>query len=427
MLLALLLDLLLLPLLLVAGPIYLILRMIRGKPMVRLTERLGGGPAPFADGHGGGPRVWVHGVSVGEVLAARKLISLLQAADCQILVTSTTTAGLETAEKTYPDVPVRAWPFDLGFALWRFFRKADSDALVLMELELWPRAMAMARRRGVPVVLVNGKLSEASAGRYRRLQKLRPGFLTPLELLLLQEEEHAARFRDLGVPDDRLRVLGNLKLDNLEPRDPESLRGSLREAEAVLPGHRILVAGSTHDPEEAFLLDAMEKVWRSHPDVHLWLAPRHSHRLPSVEALLAERGLPFSRRSEGHKSHAERILLIDTMGELGDLYAAGDFAFVGGTWAPIGGHNLLEPAAWAVPLAVGPHVGTVRAAASALEVAGGLVVVESATDLVSLLDTWCQRDNERAAAGQAAQELLHRNRGATDEAAKAILRLISEP
>lgn len=344
--------------LLLLGAPLLLLRKLRGKRTVPLRDRLGHVPGPIA----ATPRIWVHGVSVGEVLAAKGLVGGLAARHPQdeIVVTTTTATGLDVARRSYPEHRVLPAPVDLSFAVRRFLVRLRPRLLVLMELELWPHLLAECARAGVPVVVANAKISERSARGYRRLGPLGRRMLGRVQAFLAQEASFAERFRALGVAPERVVVAGNLKVGNLRFEDPSPRRARLREEHGFSPEARLLVAGSTHPGEEAAWLAVLERLRGRIPDLRLILVPRHPERLKEVETSCRSRSERVGFRTRPLDPPDPEVLIVDTMGELGDLYAVADLAFVGGTLAPIGGHNPLEPARFGLPTLVGPHVHTVR-------------------------------------------------------------------
>lgn len=417
---SLLIDFVYLLLLVVVGPFYWVRRRWSGKRTTPLGERFGRfvPPEPAR-----GPRVWIHAVSVGEVLAARGLIAQVRErrADVEVLLTVTTFAGLEVARKTYPDLRVLPSPLDFSFVVRRFLRLIRPDALVLIELELWPNLLLAAERAGVPVFVANARVSAKSQGRYRLLNRVWPGFLRPVSMFLAQGPEHVARLRDVGVGADRIVLAGNLKFDNAVPAEAEPLRTALRAELGFGPDDRVLVAGSTHPGEERFVIEAFLRIMAGTPSARLLLAPRHLERLSEVTALLSALQLRASRRSDRDRPAGCPCVLLDTTGELGRFYAVADVAFVGGSWAPIGGHNLLEPAAFGVPMVTGPHLKTVRDTADLFAEAGALVEVMDVAAFVACVGGMFASPADSRRRGAAAKGLIESRRGAAARCADTIL------
>jgi 3-deoxy-D-manno-octulosonic-acid transferase len=395
----------------VCGPFYLAWRLIRRKPMASPWRRLGFvDPGP----EGPGPVVWFHAVSVGEVLAIRGLLADLQAGlpGARPVITSTTVTGLATARRTWPSLPVRESPLDLGTAVRRFLRRMRPDVLVLVELELWPNLLGICARRGIPVVVVNGKLSPGSLRGYRRLGRLLPRFLQGVCLWMMQDATYAGRLAGLGVPEDRIRVTGSIKYANATLDDPGPERQRLRLDHGWAEEARVCVAGSTHAGEEVALLDAFRALRAKRPEWRLVLAPRHPERVAEVAALVTRAGWRLGRRSRpGHPPDPD-VLLVDTMGELRRLYALGDVAFVGGTLVPVGGHNLLEPAGWGLPILVGPHLDTVRETASDLDDAGVVSILGDSAGLARRLEEVLGDPSARRRAADGARRTFAARQGA---------------
>ncbi len=304
-----------------------------------------------------GRRAWIHGASVGEILSAGPVLEALSALGCDAALSCNTPTGLEAAGRQFPGKPVFAMPLDFSRPVERAFDRVKPSLLILLELEVWPQLLAEAERRKVPVLCVNARITARSFRRYRLVRPLFAGSFSRIAGFLPQGEEHAGRLRRLGVLRDRIRVIPNLKgAADIPPRP-----------DWIPEGDPVLVAGSTHPGEEAAVLDA----WQALPGWRLVLAPRHPERFAEVADLLKARRIPFARRSAPVPG-AWRVLLLDTMGDLRAAYAAADLAFVGGSLAPVGGHNVLEPAAAGVPVIVGPHTTHVAADVQRLEAAGGL-------------------------------------------------------
>uniref|UniRef100_UPI001866FC86 lipid IV(A) 3-deoxy-D-manno-octulosonic acid transferase n=1 Tax=Microbulbifer hainanensis TaxID=2735675 RepID=UPI001866FC86 len=334
----------------------------------RWRERFGRVPARASRA----PLIWVHSVSVGETLAAVPVIEQLAArhADWQWLVTTTTPTGSERVTSVLePLLDGRLLhyylPYDLPECLNPFIDALHPRALIVIETELWPNLLAACSRRGISALLANARLSEKSAHGYARFPRLTGQMLGSLSRVVAQYPADAERFVSLGLPAERVTASGNIKFDlqiNL---------GLASEAQALAHQWRgrgdaggrvrpVWLAASTHDGEEALVLDAFAQLRRDHPELAellLVLVPRHPQRFDSVARLCRERGLNVLRRSDGGQPEpTHQVLLGDTMGELLQFYGACDVAFVGGSLVPVGGHNMIEPAAWGVPVICGPHL-----------------------------------------------------------------------
>ncbi|NND67817.1 MAG: 3-deoxy-D-manno-octulosonic acid transferase, partial [Halioglobus sp.] len=342
----------------------------------RLGERFG-----FLSGNSGAPPLWLHAVSVGEVVAALPLIEALREAHPEVpLVVSTTTpsgAGL-LAARCGDRVHHVYMPFDLPGAMRRAYRRLEPRALVLLETELWPNLVAEAT---CPVLLLNARLSARSALRYGRFAGLTAPMLQALTHIACQSHADADRFLELGAPRANVSVCGNLKA---EQRSDAAAVAALRQRWCRAEQH-VLVAGSTHDGEESVLLSVFATLRERHPDCLLVLAPRHIERGGTVARLARDAGWRVARASAA-PAPAD-VLVVDTLGELASFYALATVAYVGGSLVERGGHNLLEPALQGVPIVAGPHLYNFTAAAQALQAAGALRIVVNEQELLATLQT----------------------------------------
>ncbi len=401
-----------------AAPVLWVRDRASGKDRPPLRQRLGRGLPAIEPGG-----LWIQAVSVGEVEVARRLVETLQYRPeaIPLLVTSTTATGLALARKTLAGTAaVHPCPLDLVLPVRRVLEAARPRALVLVETELWPEMLHQAGRRGVPVAVVNARLSEYSFRRYRRFRPLLAPLLDPIALVAARSDSDAERFETLGVPGDRITVTGNVKYD-LEPdRTPLEWEAAFRR----WAGDRfVLVAGSTMEGEEAMLLDAIEFAGGPERIVTI-LAPRHPERFDAVAALLERRGLPFVRRS-ALDAGADRpaVLLLDTIGELARAYRLGDAAFIGGSLVNTGGHNPLEAAVWGVPVTAGPNLFNFSEVYAEMITSGGVLVGVGVDDLARVLEDWIADPAARRRVGEAARATVEANRGAAERTVDAVLDL----
>lgn len=387
--------------LLLAGPFLLLGR--RRHYLETLRGRLGGGAAATRRG-----ALWIHAVSVGEVGVATTLARALPA-DVPLLVTTITPTGQARARAALAGrADVAYLPFDLGFALRRFWRRFEPRALVLVEGDLWPLTLRTARRRGLPVVVVNGRVSDRGFARLRRLGPLRRPLHEPVDRFLVQTADDARRLRDLGVDGGRIAVSGNLKYDTPAPASSPVLVAELRRLAA---GRPLLVAGSTMAGEDAQVLDAFAAAGGGAAGL-LVLAPRHPERWDEVEALVHARRLALARRSALPATGSTDVLLLDSMGELAGLYVAARGAFVGGTLVPTGGHNPIEPARFGVAIAAGPAMDNFREIAEQFDRARAWRRVADATELGAVWREWIADEAAARTQGARAAALVEASRGA---------------
>ena len=360
--------------------------------------------------------IWVHAVSVGEVQAAAPLVRALlkRHPDVPLVITTMTPTGSERVRALFGDSVVHSYvPYDLAGAVRRFFDWARPMLAIIMETELWPNLYHECGQRRVPLVLASARVSLRSVRRYRRLIPLFRDTLSHGIVIAAQTPADAERFRSLGANPSRTHVTGNIKFDFDLPPEIASRGRELRLQQAQ---HRpVWVAASTHDREEVAVLDAHARILEHHPSALLVLVPRHPERFPQVAALLDSRGIPYvSRSSLAVATPATRVLLGDTMGELTTFYAAADVAFVGGSLVRIGGHNLLEPTALAVPVVTGPHNENAADIAELLVDCGAALVVPDWAGLAAEVSWLLGDEAERRKRGEAGRQAILANRGALD-------------
>lgn len=401
----------------VTAPAYAVRAARRGTGLA-LSERFGRVPEAAAALRDRRP-VWVHAVSVGEVTAAAPLLRAIKSRypGLGLLVTTVTATGRQTVAERVPQADATAYfPLDVPWAINRALERVRPSLFLSVETELWPNFLFALAERGVPAFLVNARLTERSARRYGWGRRLFAPALAGLMGVAAQTAADARRLAAIGVDPNRIVITGSLKFD----QGVDESRAAIRRADLGLaPAERLWVAGSTHPGEETQLLEAYRLARAREPRLVLLLAPRHLDRLDKVEALVRDAGCEPVRRSaiaagRGRSGTAPPVLLLDTLGELASVYAEAVVAFVGGTLAPVGGHNLLEPAARGKPVLFGPHTHKCEEIAHALSEAGGGVRVESAASLAEHLQQLLADDVLRERMGRCGSEMVARNRGAVD-------------
>jgi len=381
----------------------------------RIGERFGRVPAAPE-----GVAVWVHAVSVGESLAALPLIEALirQHGEGRVWVTTTTPTGSARVSAALGARVRHSYaPYDLPGAVAHFLERARPRQVVVMETELWPTLFRAVRRRGLPLFVVNARLSPRSFRGYGRLRRSIAGVLSDCTEVAAQSAADAQRFRELGAP--RVSVMGNIKFDMSVPEQQlQQGRGFRRQLGATRP---VWIAASTHEGEEQAALEAQQALLQTLPEAALILVPRHPQRFDEVAKLVERSGLRGARRSAGVADARTQVLLGDSMGEMYAYFAAADVAFVGGSLVPVGGHNVLEPAALGLPVLFGPHMHNFVAARDLLtqhEAAGELA---DAAALAPALRDLFGDVARRAAMGAAGKSAVEANRGALEK----LLRLLS--
>lgn len=354
--------------------------------------------------------VWLHAASVGEVLAAAALMEQFRHhwPDRQVLVTTTSLSGRDTAKARLGADAVMLLPLDVGAIIGRVMRTVRPSVLVLVETEIWPALIRAAAQCGVPCLMVSGRISVRAAARYAWARCLLRALLPQLSAFAMQTDADANRIIGLGAPAERVRVVGNLKF----ARPPGPAGGATAEAAVRLVKDRLLlVAASTHPGEETMVLQACTPLWRAYPELLLLLAPRRPERFEEVSRLLAQADIGAQRRStlSGPVAAETRVLLLDTLGELADFLALARAVFVGGTMLPVGGHNVLEPASFGRPVAFGPFTENVRAAAEALLQEGAASRVHNAEELGAVWSRMLRQPEIAENMGRRARQLVMAN------------------
>jgi len=404
---------------------YWLMQMSRhGKYRTGLGERLGRirqrlGPQTTQ------PTIWVHAVSVGEVLATSGLVAELRQRFSQhrVVVSTTTDTGQKLAQKHFGAQNVFYFPMDFAFAIRPFLRRLRPELIVIAETEFWPNFLRLARASGARIAVVNARISDRSWPQYHRFHFLLARVLRHVSLFLAQTEEDAKRLVDVGAAMERVQVSGNLKFDVPVPAAPPIV-ASLRDVFQRSNAGPVLVCGSTVEEEEPLLLRAFENVLASHSRAVMILAPRHPERFSEVARLLEQLGIRFWRRSLWSGDPITGgVLLIDSIGELAALYSLADVAFVGGSLVPRGGHNIIEPAQHGVPIVVGNHTENFRDIVSLFQSHDALRIVSPA-ELPLVFMELISNEAARRALGQRATETLRSQTGATQRTADALQKLL---
>lgn len=402
--------------------LYQILR--HGKYWRGFSERSGKVPARLKDA--GQQVIWIHAVSVGEVLAVGGLVGQVrrQFPQWRVVVSTTTDSGQDLARKRFGEDNVFYFPMDFAFAIRPYMRALRPELIVLVETEFWPNFLRIARGSGAGVAVVNARISDRSWPRYQRFRWALRRMLANVDLFLAQTEQDAARLESIGADAGRVHVSGNLKFDvSLPP--PPAIVETLRHSLATEGAGPVLVCGSTVEDEEPPLLRAFENLLVSHPRAVMILAPRHPERFEAVASLLQEMGILAHRRSQWQgETLAGGVFLVDTIGELAALYGLADVAFVGGSLVPRGGHNIIEPAQHGVAIVTGNHTENFRDIVGLFQSHDALRIVGLA-ELPLVLMHLVDDDVERMALGRRAKETILSQMGATSRTLEALLGLVA--
>lgn len=382
--------------------------------------------------HGDRRCIWFHAVSVGEVNLLRPLIARWEQEfpDWDCVISTTTRTGFELAHQRYAPRTVFYAPLDFSWAVDRALRRIQPDLLVMAELEVWPNWIAAAKTRNIPVAIINGRLSAKSFQGYQRLRRLLQPTFAQLAAVGVQNEEYAERFRQMGVPAERVQTTGSIKFEdaNIDRQNPQTRR--LAALAGIGANDRVFLAGSTQETEEATALAAYDALRAEHPQLRLILVPRHPERFDAVAELLTNRGVKFQRRSQLEKHGANndaRVLLVDVVGELGAWWGTAHIAFVGGSLTQRGGQNMIEPAAYGAAVCFGPNTWNFKDVVELLLGNNAAVVVRNEAELTAFVRKALAEPDFATNIGQRARELVIAQTGAADKTLRLLANCIPKP
>ena len=383
------------------------------------------------DFHRGATRIWFHAVSVGEVHLLRPILTRLQQRhpDWQLVISTTTDTGYDEARKRFADVPTIFWPLDFSWAVSCALATVQPDLVVLAEGEIWPNFLMAAQRQGVPVAVINGRMSPRSFRRYRGLAALARRVLPRVRLFAMQTDEYAQNVRLLGAPAERVVVTGNIKYDGVEANRRNAKTTELRRLLRVEDDDIIWIAGSTQAPEEIVALDTFRKLRPAQPCLRLFIVPRQKDRFDEVDTLLQRSGVSYRRRSQLQRpiDDRESVVLVDTIGELGALWGLADIAFVGGSLdGQRGGQNMIEPAAYGAAVLFGPHTWNFKADVARLIEAGAAIQVQGRDQLEQAIGQLAGDAAGRCELGNAARRLVSQHQGASDRTIRLLEKLLQQ-
>jgi 3-deoxy-D-manno-octulosonic-acid transferase len=404
---------------LITAPFFLLTGFLRGKYLSNFPERMG-----FYRTHAAEHDLWIHAVSVGETLASKAIVDEIvrQRPGTSLVVTTTTITGQAQARRLYPHATVTYFPFDFAFSVKRFLAQHRPRAFATMETEIWPNVTRLSRERGLHLLLANGRISDRSLPRYRALRPIVGAILRRYDHILAREETDRQRFVAIGAPSSIVEVSGNVKFDYEPDLAPLEIAGTL---ERLIAGRKVLVLGSTMEGEDELLLPLLES-FLARENAFVIVAPRKAERFDVVAALLAATNIRFVRRRElDTTSSSADLLLLDTFGELAKSYRYATAAFVGGTLAPFGGHNPIEPAAAGVPVCFGRSMSNFREIAEVFLRNDAAVEIGSADDVLAFASRMFRDESERNAMGGRARDTVLQNRGASERTARAIVGMLA--
>ncbi|MDI6762935.1 MAG: 3-deoxy-D-manno-octulosonic acid transferase [Thermodesulfobacteriota bacterium] len=396
-------------------PYLLLQSLLRKRPQKLMKERLGS----FPDLSSKKP-IWIHAASVGEVLCSIPLLKRIkkEVPDCEIVLTTMTSTGNETAKKLIPEADrILFFPIDHPFTIRRAIRKISPRLLLIAETELWPNLLRSCGRKQIPVVLFNGRISGKSFRGYLFLKSFFKRCLKDISFFLMQTEEDRSRIIEIGAPPDRTRVAGNIKFDQVFPSINLEAIVEMSGFLGLQGNETILLAGSTHQGEEEIFIQLFKDLRKADPHLILILAPRHLDRLEEVEKVLRNEDLSWKRRSSlsgQDRKEISGVILLDTMGELMRLYSLGTIVFIGGSLVPVGGHNPLEPLFFKKCVLFGPHMFNFLEISRRLIAEGGAILVNDREELSFQLKRLLSDERARNEVGQNGYRFLMKHRGATE-------------
>ncbi len=416
-------------------PRFLLDAFRHGKYVAGFRERLGSlSPIP----RDGRPLVWIHCVSVGETQAARPLVQGIKERfpESLIAISTITLTGQNLAREIFKHDAARVFyfPFDWRWVVRRTLKAINPDTVLVMETELWPGFLRECKNQQIPVALVNGRLSAQSFRRYRLIRRFMTRVLSSLNLAIMQTEADAERLRALGMDADKTFVFGSMKFDAGTMPAADSLTTEFRQRFGLAGDSSLILAASTHAPEERIILEALKQTRsKSKPDPRLMIAPRHPERFAEVAALIAASGFRCTRRTKAADpadAQAE-VILLDSIGELQSVYSLASIVFVGGSIARTGGHNMLEPAAVAACVITGAHTYNFHSIVESFLKAGAIVQLppmpesEATVQLANTISELLAEPSRRLEMGRRARSLVNENRGATERTLQALDSLIA--
>ncbi|MCD4812138.1 3-deoxy-D-manno-octulosonic acid transferase [bacterium] len=411
---------------LLLSPFFLIGLLFSGKLRLHLGQRLGFHSRKMRKQFQEmpRPRVWLHAASVGELSAITPIVQALKERnpDMAIVVSTNTATGYALAmqKMTFASACI-IMPLDYPGVVKRVFKMVEPNLLVIAETELWPNVIRLAKKNGCQMALINGRLSEKSFQRYRKIRSMVKQMLAGFDLIAVQSKADGERFKALGANPQRLKMIGNVKFDVSSGSGIPKLKEDLRLA----PGRPVWVAGSTRPGEEEMVLEAFAKVQEKVPNAVLILALRHLERLRDIERLLTQKRIAFTHRSRVGKELIDfPVILLDTMGELAETYGLGTVAFVGGSLQPFGGHNPLEPAGLGVPVLIGPHTEHFAQVTQMLLQSGGAKVVTTSEELAQAVSTLLLAPEQAGHMGEQAKKVVAACQGTANETVELLQKLM---
>ena len=382
------------------------------------------------------PGIWVHGASVGEVITAKSIIERIdeEFPEWETFISATTNTGFSVAERNFSNKNVFYFPLDLSWITEKVIQKKRPSFILLIELEVWPNFLISAFKNNIPVIVVNGRISNKSVKAYRAISCISKDFRNSLinekNVFCARTELDAQRFRDLGIPGKQIFVTGTMKYDNIPANIDKNISKGLAGLFHINDDDLVLIGGSTHAGEEEILIRVFERLSKTCPNLKLILAPRHIERTGDVSRLIEKMGFVPVLKTEVERSHykwqdtKKTIILIDTVGDLGTIYSLSNYVFVGKSLVPSGGQNMMEPAGLGKPVIFGPHTFNFKEEADLLLKNDAAKVVKTEEELFETIEFFIKNPDMTEEMGLKAQKVVNEKRGATDRNIEIIRNII---
>jgi 3-deoxy-D-manno-octulosonic-acid transferase len=372
------------------------------------------------------PGIWIHGASVGEIITAKSIIKKIdqEFPEWETFISTSTNTGYSVAKKNFSDKPIFYFPVDLSWITRKVLRRIKPSCILLIELEIWPNFLVSVYEKNIPLIIVNGRISDKSFKTYRIISRISGAFynsiINKMNTYCARTELDAQRFRSLGIPGEQVFVTGTMKYDNIPTHIGEYSKNELANLFHIKDCDLVLIGGSTHEGEEKILLRVLERLSKTYPNLRLIIAPRHIERIKDVSRLIEKAGYVPLLKTEIEKTDYKwqdinkKVILIDTIGELGKIYSLSSFVFVGKSFVPFGGQNMMEPAGLGKPVIFGPHVFNFKEEADLLLRNEAAKMIKTEDELCGAIEFFIKNPEAAKEMGRRAQEVVNEKRGATE-------------
>jgi len=373
------------------------------------------------------PGIWIHGASVGEIITAKSIVDKIdrEFPEWETFISTTTNTGYSVAKQNFSGKPIFYFPVDLSWITRKVLRRIRPSCIILIELEIWPNFLVSVYEENIPLIIVNGRISNKSFKAYRIISRISGAFYNSLtnkmNIYCARTELDAQRFRDLGISSEQVFVTGTMKYDNTPTHINENSKNELADLFRIKDNDLVLIGGSTHEGEEEILLRIFERLSKTYPNLRLIIAPRHIERTRDVSRLIEKKGFtPVLKTSVdssnyGWQNSKKEIILIDTVGDLENIYALSDYVFVGKSLVPSGGQNMMEPAGLGKPVVFGPHVFNFKEEVDILLRNDAAKMVETEDELCEAIEFFIKNPEAAKEMGLRAQGVVSEKRGATEK------------